>query len=93
MGEVRERVKKILENHISIRFIEGVTDEIINVFEPDSTVNYSDKDFTPTPDSKMSTRMKNCDHKFKIMETSGMNNGHGCPTWKCMFCGYKKISM
>lgn len=93
MSELRERVKKILENHVFIRFVEGVTDEILAIFQGDSNVDYSDYNYAYTPDRDCTKRMDACHHKFRIMESSGMNNGHGCPTWKCIFCGYKKISM
>lgn len=56
------------------------------------TIKFNENYVYPTKTKTL--KMHQClMHRYHTIEETGMKNGHGIPTWICIFCHHKVISM
>lgn len=60
---------------------------------PRNTIEFDEKLIHATKKSETTQEMISCDHAYHCVEKTGLKNGHGCPTWACVYCKHRVISM
>jgi len=63
------------------------------ILSEDNIIEFQEALVKPTYRNEVTNDMIKCSHKYHPVRYTGRKNGHGVPTWYCVLCGHKVISM